>query len=188
VPPGARTDGKLTLDQRKILARQREAAALSLRKAGVSYNQIATQLNIAPLYAYRVVQRALQRIVEDYRPDAERLIALELERLDAMTLPLWQLINNPKAEPELIQGAVDRVLKIMDRRAKLVGLDKLEPATPASQADKTARALSPTLKGATTEELLELRRIFEAVRARRASHVERAEPAGSGPGGDPAGR
>ncbi len=48
---------------------------------------------------------------------AENLRQLELERLDAMLTAIWpQALNG-------YLGAIDRVLKIIERRSKLLGLE-----------------------------------------------------------------
>jgi len=45
------------------------------------------------------------------------MCALELERLDVMLLALWRRVQNGD------ERAIDRALKIEERRAKLLGLD-----------------------------------------------------------------
>jgi hypothetical protein len=60
------------------------------------------------------VSRALAATIEQ---PAQELRQLEAERLDAMTAALW---------PRAMDGdlrATDRILGIMDRRARLLGLD-----------------------------------------------------------------
>jgi hypothetical protein len=42
---------------------------------------------------------------------------LELTRLDAMLLPLWRRVQAGE------EKAIDRALRIMERRARLLGLD-----------------------------------------------------------------
>lgn len=105
----------------KISAAERQRQALELRKAGLSYDLIARRLNYRSRSgAYKAVQTALKKML---REPADELRQLELERLDAMLLGLW-----PQAQRGN-QGAVDRVLKIMERRAKLLGLDDFPGAT-----------------------------------------------------------
>lgn len=61
------------------------------------------------------------------REPADEVRLLELERLDALTYALW---------PEAMQrnlGAIDRLLRVMERRDTLLGLDaptKVAPTTP----------------------------------------------------------
>lgn len=95
----------------------RWAKALRYRRAGMSLARIAAKLGYADASGARyAIVEGMKAIV---REPAEEVRAMELERLDRLMLAIW-----PKAtgkEPDY--DATDRVLKIMDRRAKLLGLD-----------------------------------------------------------------
>ena len=94
----------------------RQRRALELRKAGVGFQDIADQLGYeGPSGAYYSIKRALAKVI---KAPAEEVRDLELARLDAMIVGLW---TKARAGNEY---AVDRVLKIMDRRAAYLGLDK----------------------------------------------------------------
>ncbi len=99
----------------RIAAAERQARALELRKAGLGYAAIARQLGYAgPSGAYKAIMTAPQALT---REPAEELRTLELARLDDLLAGLWA---------DARQGHVlkiDRVLKIMARRAALPGLD-----------------------------------------------------------------
>jgi hypothetical protein len=89
--------------------------AIELRIAGHSWQEIATKLGFAGKSgAFKLVQNALR---EQLREPAEELRQIEFVRLEAMTLGLWKRAKRGDV------GAIDRVLKLMDRRAKLLGLD-----------------------------------------------------------------
>jgi len=103
--------------QRRMTAKEREYKALELRKAGAGYQVIGDQLGMTASGAYRAVMRSLKKLNEKISEEALEVRRLELERLDAMLIALW-----PQARKGN-QGAVDRVLRIMDRRAKFLGLD-----------------------------------------------------------------
>jgi hypothetical protein len=110
-----RHPGENRASEKALLALERQRQALELRKAGVGFQQIADQLGYGgPSGAFNAVARALQKVIQE---PAEAVLALELARLDAMLLGLW-----PKARAGHA-SAVDRVLKLMDRRAKYLGLD-----------------------------------------------------------------
>jgi hypothetical protein len=97
-----------------VAVREREARALSYRKGGATYAQIAQQLHVSEPRAYRIVQRALGRLV---REPAQEYIDLEVARLEDLHRAMW---------PKAMQGnahAVDRCLAIAKRRADLLGLD-----------------------------------------------------------------
>jgi hypothetical protein len=89
--------------------------ATDLRKAGASYSQIAKQVGYATTTA---AHKAVGTVLADNgkEPTAE-VVRMELERLDAMLLGLWAQARSGHL------GAVDRVLKIMERRAAYLGLD-----------------------------------------------------------------
>lgn len=105
----------------------REGRALELRRAGVAYDDIALAVGYGNRgSAYRAVQRAIRRA---HREPAEALRALESDRLDDVHRAVW---------PKAITGdlaAVDRVIKVQERRAKLLGLD----AGDAAQIKLTER-------------------------------------------------
>lgn len=95
----------------------RQAKALELRRAGLSYREIAAKIGIGKSQAQRLVEAGLEQVRDEVDAEARDLKAIELSRLDAMLSGLW-----PDARRGA-HGAVDRVLRIMERRAKLLGLD-----------------------------------------------------------------
>lgn len=94
---------------------RREAEAVRLRAEGCDYDQIAQCLGYANRSgAYKAVRRSLRRQVGERVEDMRRL---EEERLDALQVPLWD---------RAIDGdgpALDRVLRIIDLRCRLLGLN-----------------------------------------------------------------
>lgn len=119
--------------------------ALALRLEGHSLLAIGEKLGISLPYAHRVVSKALRDIPNG---EAEELRTLELTRLDGLQLEVMEVLRRfhpyvhagqivmvkddttgnsyPLADDSLILSSVDRLLKIQERRAKLVGLDKPE--------------------------------------------------------------
>jgi hypothetical protein len=97
--------------------RERTAQALDLRIAGASYRQIARQLDIRLAAAYDDVQQELGRLDRLNGEKAQRLRDLEARRLDTWTLALAPGIK--VGDPRAILAAV----RIMERRARLFGLD-----------------------------------------------------------------
>jgi hypothetical protein len=93
----------------------REVRALDLRRAGLSYQQIAKEVGwAAESSAFRAVKRALDRTL---REPAEAVRNFESDRLDEWLLKLMPAID--RGEPRSIEVA----LKISERRSKLLGLD-----------------------------------------------------------------
>jgi predicted transcriptional regulator len=97
-----------------VEAHQRAVQALELRKAGATYEAIATRLGVTHAAVIKMVNKLL---AESAAQPAAEVRELELHRLDTMILGLWQ-----QARAGDVQ-AIDRVLKIMDRRASYLGLD-----------------------------------------------------------------
>lgn len=68
--------------RRSVATRENDIRAIDLRRRGLTYEQIATQLGFrAASSAYEAVQRGL---AEAFRESAEALTQLEAERLDAL--------------------------------------------------------------------------------------------------------
>ena len=101
--------------QAQIDANDNKLKALALRKAGVSYADIARALGYKDgSGAWRAVRAALKNTQQE---PADELRVLELSRLDDMLKAISQHV----AAGNLT--AIDRALKIQDRRARLLGLD-----------------------------------------------------------------
>lgn len=82
------------------------AKALQLREAGLTYEQIASQLGVSYAQAYKDVNEALENT---YREPADSLREVESRRLDALQRALW-----PKAMQGQL-GAIDRLIRIQER-------------------------------------------------------------------------
>ena len=96
-----------------LRSQDRQVRALELRRTGATYVQIATALGVVKGSAYRLVQEAL---VTTLREPAEAVRALELERLDLLTRKLETRISTGD------EKAINTLLKVMDHRARLLGL------------------------------------------------------------------
>ena len=127
---------------RKIAAAERLAKAVEMRKAGATYSLIATRLGYASESgAFYAVNQALQSLNEKITEDLTEMKQLELERLNRLTVTLW---------PKATQGdlaCIDRVLRIMERRAKLMGLD-----APTKGEHKVSATFEPCDEPMTLEE------------------------------------
>jgi len=94
-----------------------DTAALKLRSLGMSYQAIADQQGTTKATAYNRCQRALAAIPAEAVDEFRRL---EGQRLDLL---LEKAMDKALSEEKSAMFAIDRVLAIMDRRAKLMGLD-----------------------------------------------------------------
>lgn len=115
-----------------VRATERTVEALELRKAGLSYRQIGERLGISAAAAHKLVSKALGELSERARDVAQETLALELERLDAMTALLWEELAKLKALEASQEGArplsrtlavVDRLIRLTEVRARLLRLD-----------------------------------------------------------------
>lgn len=99
---------------------ERDAAASRLRAEGRAYREIAERLGFAdPSGARRAVERGLDAIRAE---GAEALRELELHRLDQLHQRAWSELTRDDEDSQPLQ-AIDRLLKIQERRARLLGLD-----------------------------------------------------------------
>ena len=93
----------------------KELKVLELRRAGFTFQRIAEEVGYAtPSGAQRALERIMTRNVPQ-APDEFRW--QELDRLDRMQVALW---------PRAMKGddrAIGTIVKLMERRAKLVGID-----------------------------------------------------------------
>lgn len=124
-----------------IQRREKDAKALELRKSGVTFEQIANHLGYASKgKAHDGVMRAIREIT---REPAQELLELELSRLDAMLGGLWVAARSGDV------FAIDRVLSIMDRRARYLGLNNPTPDAGDTEAREALQALVAAITNAT---------------------------------------
>lgn len=129
---------------RSIAQIERDAQFLELRRRGLSYRQIAAQMLVSSQKtAYEAVQRALKDAIQE---PADEVRQIELDRLDELMRHALRVLATPHYVVSQIKGevitfldvngtdkpvvddapilaAIDRLLKISERRAKLLGLD-----------------------------------------------------------------
>lgn len=115
---------------REFLA-ERDTRIFTLKKSGLSNNEIARKFNMTPTAVAAATRRQLARLNTEAALSYPEVLRLELERLDELQRSLWPLTqfrretlddgNVVVIEPD--QGAVRTVLGILDRRARLLGLN-----------------------------------------------------------------
>lgn len=104
---------------RDINAAQRAALALQLRAAKTSYAKIAEQCGYADRgAAHHAIQREMQRVVVANVEELRQEEAVTLDLLQSECMKLFLDRNN-----KIRLFAADRILAVMERRAKLFGLD-----------------------------------------------------------------
>ena len=99
----------------KVDTLRRETKVMELRAQGWTWQRIADEVGYASASAAKTAfDNAIKRTMQ---PVADEVRTLELERLDRFLSYLWDKIE--QGDPV----AIDKGLKIMDRRAKYLGLD-----------------------------------------------------------------
>lgn len=93
---------------------ERRSRAVHLRREGLTLREVAAELGVSVYTAWDDTQSAVRDIPKE---EADLLRQQEADRLDALQRAVWEAA---------IAGdlhAVDRVLKIIERRCRLLGLD-----------------------------------------------------------------
>src|SRR5688500_11434087 len=129
-------------DAIRIAERQERAARL--RVDGYSYREIATELEISVGQAFADVKAALAGRREAAAEAGDEVRQVELERLDVAVKGIMPAVK--KGSPL----AIDRLIKVSERRAKLTGIDK--PTESKVSVDVTN--LTPEQKAARVAELV----------------------------------
>ena len=116
-PPGKKRSrrGERISSPRRVASQVRVSDAIQLRIGGASFDTIASACGYSNgKAAWEAVMDNLRRMV---REPAQELVSLELTRLDGLFLTAYPLARNGSLT------AIDRCIKIMERRARLLGLD-----------------------------------------------------------------
>lgn len=110
---------------------ERDARIFGLKKSGLSNVEIGKRFNMTAAAVAAATRRQLGRLNSEAFLSYPEVLRLELERLDELQKSLWPLTqfrrevlddgSEVMVEPD--QRAVSTVLGIMDRRAKLLGMN-----------------------------------------------------------------
>lgn len=121
----------------------RRTALVEARLEGKRYSEIYQELGYSsPGAASRDFNRALEAAIAEQRASIEVYRETELQRLDQMTLICYRVLasrhyaiapggrivedpttGEPLPDDSIMLATLDRLLKIQDRRSKLLGLD-----------------------------------------------------------------
>lgn len=141
---------------RRVKAAERTRQAIALKKAGLSLEAIGQRLGISKAAAGKALHRGLAELRAETLVDAEELRTIESARLDQAQAAIW---------PEVVKGklaAIDRFVRIAQRRAALLGLD------------------APTKVDATVEDTTQPRAAMEAMLAGLAEKIAAREKPSDG--------
>jgi len=101
----------------RVESLMRRSEALTLRLAGLSYQRIGDKMGISKQAAFKLVTKALGELNEEVLELADQIRTIECQRLDLMQFSIW---------PRVLRGddrAILSVLRIMERRARITGID-----------------------------------------------------------------
>jgi len=111
---------------------ERDLRIFTMRKAGVPVQDIARRFTMTTAAVNAAIRRQLERLNREAVASYPEVLRLELERLDALQQAIWPLTQHRKVrmddgtevnvEPDL--KAIQQVLSIMDRRARLLGMEQ----------------------------------------------------------------
>lgn len=149
-------------DHDEVMARQMQLA-LELKRQGYDYFEIARKLT--KKFEVKITARSIRLRIQEYwkqveQESCEEHLRWEIDRLDDMLRRTYGVLDNPEDNEELLK-AVDRVLKIGERRSRLLGLDA------AQKVDVTDT--TPTLDERLTERLAEAKARLQS-RGRKAKN------------------
>jgi transcriptional regulator len=110
--------------RRTYKATEREIKALELRTLGYTYNQIGKMLGVTAVRAHAMIKRAMSKRTEYRDMLVDELREQQLMLLDAMlTRYAQQALDGD-------QQSAKRVLEIIERRSKLLGLEQVHVQLP----------------------------------------------------------
>lgn len=118
----------------------RRAQVLAMRIEHRPYTEIAAALGITEAVAEKDYQRAVEARGQHLDAQRSAAVAIELAKLDALEQAAWTVLRarhvlaqqgrivcdddgKPLEDDAPVLAAIDRILKVADRRAKLKGLD-----------------------------------------------------------------
>lgn len=116
---------------REFLA-ERDLRIFKMRQAGMPIAEIARRFGIGAPNVANSIKRQLAKLSQEALLIYPEVLQMELERLDALQSAIWPLTQYRKQkmddgtevsiEPDI--KAVSTVLSIIDRRAKLLGMEQ----------------------------------------------------------------
>lgn len=134
---------KASRKRSKSLTRREQAVAL--RVQGLSYLEIGRRMSITKQTAHSLVTKGLQETARRMAEDAEDVRQIELDRLDLAIALVMERVKKKDL------AAVERLVRLEERRAKLLGLDAPDKYEHAGVGGSTLAApviLIPSKEGA----------------------------------------
>lgn len=134
---------------------ERDSRIFKMKQAGVAISEIAKRFNVSTKVVSLAISRQLDKLNKENSLVYAEVLRMELERLDAMQAALWPMTQHRKitlddgtevaVEPDM--KAVQQVLLIMDRRAKLLGMEQTRVSIQADISATEGTPIRATLAG-----------------------------------------
>jgi hypothetical protein len=128
---------------------ERDLRIFKMRQAGVAVSEIARRFNLSTKNVSSAIARQLEKLNREALMAYPEVLRMELERLDALQQAVWPLTQHRKVklddgsevsvEPDM--KAIQQCLAIMDRRAKLLGMEQQTVNLTVEQVDSNPRAI-----------------------------------------------
>jgi hypothetical protein len=130
-------NGESITSARILEAARKADRALELRSAGFTLQQIAKECGYKSTGSLHEI--LVSKLADITKESAEEVFALEVKRLDDLQRGIWD---------RAVTGdlpAFDRVLRVMERRAALYGLDRVHVEANVVTVNPTADAVAALL-------------------------------------------
>lgn len=118
-PPTA----KSVNDAAHLATMENRAKVLDMKRAGFSLREMERAIGLDHTTCKRYLDEAMADLQAAQNEKAEAARAVELDRLDKLHMSIWANATGKDVSPDVRNAAIDRLVRIADRRAKLLGLD-----------------------------------------------------------------
>lgn len=135
---------------------ERDVRIFKMRQAGVATSEIARRFGMTNSGVSTAIRRQLTRLSNEALLAYPEVLQMELERLDSLQSAIWPLTQHRKVkmddgtevsvEPDM--KAVQTVLSIIDRRAKLLGMEQTNVNVNMDVRDSGQSTVRAVLAGA----------------------------------------
>lgn len=119
--PGKKLGDLVQIPPKEV--REYRRLCLDLRKQAMPYDEIASVVGITEQEARRFTAEALSFLQDSETTNTELERRLMVEQIDAMIRAGYKLATKKNGDPNF--DAQDRIIKLLDRKAKLLGLDQV---------------------------------------------------------------